>query len=150
MKFTEAYLKELKKKGTIRDYKIMNRNKEPKGRIVAKAFKKKSKEKEWIERILLDWCNEHGVQLISEYRFHPERKWRFDYSIPEIMWAGEYEGIFSKQSRHTNKIGYAKDALKYREASKLGWTVFRYTAIDHKQIINDLNEYYDKNAPNRR
>lgn len=121
----------------------MNRNKEPNGRIVAKAFKKRSKEKEWIEANLLFWCNQHALQLREEYKFHPERKWRYDYSIPEIMWAGEYEGIFSKQSRHTNKIGYAKDALKYREGTKLGWKIFRYTAIDYKNLITDLNEYYD-------
>lgn len=141
--WTEQHLKSLKKQGKIRDYKVMNRNKEPNGKIVSKAFKKKSKEKEWIEMNLMHWCNEHCLQLQSEYKFHPERKFRFDWCIPSIKWACEYEGIFSEQSRHTNKIGYAKDAQKYREALKLGWKVFRYTAVDHKNLITDLNEYYD-------
>lgn len=41
-------------------------------------------------------------------------------------------------------MGYVKDAFKYREAAKLGWTIIRYTAIDYRNLINDLNEYYAK------
>lgn len=143
MKFTEAHLKELKRQGKIRGYKIMNKPREPNGKIVVKAFKKKSKEKGWIEANLLYWCNDRALQLQEEYKFHPERKWRFDWCIPSIKWACEYEGIFSEQSRHTNRMGYTKDAQKYREATKLGWTVMRYTAIDYKNVINDLNQIYD-------
>lgn len=140
--WTEQHLKDLKKQGKIRDYKVINRNKDPNGKIVAKAFKKKSKEKEWIEFNLSYWCSSHCLQLQSEYKFHPERKFRFDWCVPAIKIAVEYEGIFSEQSRHTNRMGYAKDALKYREGTKLGWTVFRYTAIDYQNLINDLDELF--------
>lgn len=144
--WTENKIKELHEKGKIRSYQVVERQKELKdlaGRTVTKHFKKRSKEKDWISQNLLLWCNEHALQLQEEYKFHPERKWRFDWCIPALKVAIEYEGIFSEKSRHTNKMGYVKDAQKYREAVKLGWKIFRYTAIDYKNLITDLNEYYD-------
>lgn len=34
-----------------------------------------------------------GVEAVSEYKFHPTRKWRFDYAIVEYMIAIEVEDI---------------------------------------------------------
>lgn len=63
-----------------------------------------------------------------EYKFHPTRKWRFDYAVRTKMIAFEYEGIFSKKSRHTSLKGFSGDCEKYNEAQLLGWKVFRFTA----------------------
>ena len=37
-----------------------------------------------------------------EYRFHPERKWRFDWALPERMIAFEYDGIMSGHASHAS------------------------------------------------
>ena len=54
------------------------------------------------------------------------------------MTAWEYEGIMSEKSRHTNILGYSKDAEKYNLAQSLGWKVFRYTAINILDLRIDL------------
>ena len=36
-----------------------------------------------------------GIPFEQEYKFHPERKWRFDFAIPSNMIAIEYEGLMS-------------------------------------------------------
>lgn len=79
-----------------------------------------------------------GVNYESEYPFHPTRKWRFDWAIPDKKIGIEYEGVFSEKSRHTTKGGYTADVEKYREAAKLGWTVLRYTNKDYVRLTDDL------------
>jgi len=64
----------------------------------------------------------------TEYKFHPTRKWRFDYAFKNKMVAVEYEGIYSAKSRHTSLSGFTKDCEKYSEAAILGWKVIRVTA----------------------
>ena len=50
------------------------------------------------------------------------------------------EDDHSEKSRHTTITGYTEDANKYNEAQKLGWKVLRYTAINYKNITQDLKE----------
>ncbi len=114
------------------------------GKIVARHFKKKSKEKDWMGLNLFLWCSEKGMKLMEEYRFHPERKWRADYFIGELKCVIEYEGLFSETSRHTTAKGYSGDTDKYREAAKIGLTVLRYTAMNYKQVLQDLNDLYNQ------
>ena len=64
----------------------------------------------------------------TEYRFHPTRKWRFDYAIPKLKVGVEYEGVRSAKSRHTTFVGFSNDCEKYSEAAILGWCVVRVTA----------------------
>jgi len=69
-----------------------------------------------------------GLEYQREYKFHPQRHWRFDYALIEKGIAIEYEGIYGKdKSRHTNVRGYAEDCRKYNEAQLLGWAVIRIT-----------------------
>jgi hypothetical protein len=67
-------------------------------------------------------------QPVTEYRFHPTRKWRFDYAWPEKSLALEEEGAIWVQGRHTRGKGYENDIEKYNEAAVLGWTVLRATS----------------------
>lgn len=141
MRLTLNDIKELKRQGKIRGYVDhgpvkQNHN----GRIVAKHFKRQDKTKDNFTWSIWKWANDNALQLIEEYQFHPERKWRFDYCFPAIKVAIEYEGVFSEQSRHTNKVGYSKDAEKYNASQQLGWTVLRYTAMNGENVINDLNK----------
>lgn len=80
-----------------------------------------------------------GIPFVKEYRFHPERKWRFDFAITTKKIAIEYEGIYGGgKSRHTTVQGYTGDTEKYNEAGKLGWTILRYTASSFTNLLNDL------------
>lgn len=68
---------------------------------------------------------------LTEHKFHPVRKWRFDYAWPSEMVAVEIEGGVWSNGRHTRGEGYTDDLVKYNEAALLGWLVLRFT---HEQI----------------
>lgn len=63
-----------------------------------------------------------------EYRFHPERKWRFDFCWPKEKIAVEVEGGTWSGGRHTTGSGFAKDCEKYNHAAMMGYRVFRFTS----------------------
>jgi len=83
---------------------------------------------------------------VSEYRFHPVRRWRFDFAWPEKMIALEVEGgqfthgkpirhydprrkkrATTQISRHLSPMGFEGDCKKYNAAALLGWRVIRVT-----------------------
>lgn len=99
-----------------------------------------SKELTWLRWQLWYWCGNKNYTLLTEYKFHGERKWRFDFAIKELKVAVEYEGLMSEKSRHLTKTGYTGDTEKYTQAAMLGWKVLRYTAINYKNIIGDLEK----------
>lgn len=105
-----------------------------------KSIPKISKEKIFMQSVLSAWCIKNNLVLSTEHKFHPVRKWRFDWSVNSIKLAIEYEGVFSSKSRHTTLKGYSVDTDKYRAAVILGWRVLRYTAINCRELENDLKE----------
>lgn len=135
MSFTIQQLEKLKAQGKIRDYSV---SKDENSTTV--KFRTGSKTKGWIRMHLNAWAQGNNIQMESEYRFHPDRKWRFDWCFPELKIAIEYEGLMSAKSRHTTVRGFTGDAEKYNAAQSLGWKVLRYTAVNYKTIINDLNK----------
>lgn len=64
---------------------------------------------------------------LEEYRFHPKRRWRFDFAWPDKMIAVEVEGGTFTGGRHTRGKGFEQDCEKYCEATLLGWRVLRFT-----------------------
>ena len=70
-----------------------------------------------------------------EHRFHPTRRWRFDFADPGSLIAVEieglnYEGAGKKTKlggRHVSVKGFKEDCEKYNEAAVLGWRVLRVT-----------------------
>lgn len=138
-RWTEQRVKELYQKGKIRGYKIHKRKKEYKP---GQKIKKRSKEKDWIKWNLSLWCNEHALTLEEEYKFHPDRKWRFDWAISALKVAIEYNGIISEKSRHTSIKGYSGDMEKINAAGKCGWTILQYTPLNYKDLLRDLDEIY--------
>ena len=58
-----------------------------------------------------------GMKPETGYKFHPSKRWRFDFAWPSRQIAIKYEGIFS--------VG---DCDEYNEAQKMGWTVFMLIA----------------------
>ena len=68
-----------------------------------------------------------GLVAVKEYKFHPTRKWRFDYCIPEIKVAIEVEGGIWTQGRHIRPKGMLGDMDKYNAAAIMGYKVLRVT-----------------------
>lgn len=65
---------------------------------------------------------------VREHRFHPTRRWRFDFAWPDRMLAVECEGGIWRGGRHTRGKGFEDDCVKYNEALLLGWNVLRVTS----------------------
>lgn len=78
---------------------------------------------------------DHGIPLYCralglaaperEHRFHPTRKWRFDFAWPEQRLALEIDGGIWVRGRHSSGAGQVKDMEKFNHAAALGWRVFR-------------------------
>ena len=60
-----------------------------------------------------------------EYKFHPKRKWKFDFAFPHAMVAVEIEGGTYLRGRHVRPEGFRNDCIKYNEAALMGWKVLR-------------------------
>jgi very-short-patch-repair endonuclease len=67
--------------------------------------------------------------FLEEFKFHQDRRWRFDFAFIDHKLAVEVEGIVggSEKSRHTTWTGYTADCIKYSEAAVLGWRLIRVT-----------------------
>lgn len=78
-------------------------------------------------KFALYWQSLNSPKLVTEHRFHPTRRWRFDFAHPEAKVAVEVEGGQWTGGRHTRGAGYQADCEKYNEAQMLGWVVFRLT-----------------------
>lgn len=63
---------------------------------------------------------------VREWRFHPLRKWRFDFAWPTQKVAVEVEGGIYSNGRHTRGSAFEADAEKYNTAALMGWRVFRF------------------------
>lgn len=91
--------------------------------------------------IVLMWCKVHGLpEPVAEYRFHPTRKWRFDFAWPykTPSLAGcvgvslEIDGGVWARGRHTRGKGFIADQEKMNAAIELGWAVLRCVPADVK------------------
>lgn len=78
-----------------------------------------------------------------EYRFHKDRKWRFDYAWPGHKVALEVEGgVFGFTDKHgvrrsggahSSITGIKRDIEKYNHAAAMGWLVIRCVPSDLKK-----------------
>lgn len=100
---------------------------------------KTNKEKQHISNVLSAFYIDKKIKYETEYKFLETRKFRFDWAIPSMNIAIEYEGIFSEKSRHTSLSGYTNDCEKYNLAVQNGWKVLRYTAKNYLDFEKDLN-----------
>jgi very-short-patch-repair endonuclease len=65
---------------------------------------------------------------VKQHKFHPKRKWLFDFAWPELKIAVEIEGGTYTGGRHVRPEGFREDAIKYNNATMLGWSVYRFTS----------------------
>lgn len=88
---------------------------------------------------LVSLCRAEGLpEPVPEYRFHPTRRWRFDYCWPLHKVALEVEGGVWTQGRHTRGQGFVDDMAKYNAAALLGFIVLRYTPQQLTASLADL------------
>jgi len=82
-------------------------------------------------QILIPLCVAAGLpKLIPEYRFHPTRRWEFDFALPEYLLAVEIEGGGWKNGRHNRESGRLKDREKYNAAAALRWRILYFTPTE--------------------
>src|ERR1700733_12210451 len=72
-------------------------------------------------------CRAYGLNPEREYRFHAERKWRFDFAFPAKKVGVEIEGGTWTSGRHSRGTGYENDLNKYNAAVRDGWMVLRFS-----------------------
>lgn len=66
-------------------------------------------------------------ELVTEYAFAQDRRYRADYAFPIWGVIIEQEGGIWKYGRHNRAAGYLADMAKYNAAAVLGYVVLRYT-----------------------
>lgn len=91
-----------------------------------------------------------GLEIVKEHRFHPVRKWRFDYAIVELKIAVEVDGAVWVGGRHNRASGYVADMEKLNTAASMGWLVLRITTDDRfctktMKMIKDTVAYRQRN-----
>lgn len=79
----------------------------------------------------------------SEYKFHPERKWRFDFAWPWCSVAVEVDGGMWIKGGHSRGGQIQKDHEKRNTATKMGWKVFTFgtnqvTSGDAASFMKDV------------
>ena len=82
----------------------------------------------YLETAFQTWLDQYSDLIPTaerEYRFHPTRRWRFDFAWPMQRVAVEIAGITPDGGRHQKRQGFLADAEKYEAALQHGWTVYR-------------------------
>lgn len=76
---------------------------------------------------LANWraCYPKAPHPTAEYKFHPERRWRFDWAWPNYRVAVEVDG--GAWLPHGGRHGGDGDREKLNAASSLRWLVFRFS-----------------------
>ena len=104
--------------------------------------------KESLEVILNDISEIYGVDVLTEYKFSKDRRFRFDYFISfntlfdNVSIRGlaiEYEGGVYGAGRHIRPLGFIRDCEKYNLALSLGVPVLRYT-VEHLKDSSKVKE----------
>lgn len=83
------------------------------------------------QRVVSAYFQECGLPAPEfEFKFHPERKWRFDVAWPEDAkrWGGhnvaiEVQGGLFSSGRHNRGAAMLKEYEKLNEAAAMGWRV---------------------------
>lgn len=91
--------------------------------MLGKLFKQDSP----LEILLARQLTWKKIEYGREFKFHPERRWRFDFVLPQYRVGIECEGGIHSGGRHTRGLGYEKDVEKYNEAIIHGWRLLRFT-----------------------
>ncbi len=67
------------------------------------------------------------TEVITEYKFHPKRRWRVDFYLPEFGLCIEKEGAIWAGGRHVHPSGFIADMEKYNSLTAAGLRLIRVT-----------------------
>lgn len=82
-----------------------------------------------MNKIFLQLCEQFvGDIPVDEHKFHPVRKFKFDFAFVKQKVAVEVEGgIWQKGGTgHSHPMGIVRDMEKYNLAASMGWRVLRF------------------------
>lgn len=96
------------------------------------------------EILLEKHLREIKIGFVAEFKFHSDRKWRFDFVVGPILgvvaghmrmnpyhptnsFAIEIEGGTWSKSRHGHGKGFEADCEKYNTATMMGWRILRFS-----------------------
>lgn len=65
------------------------------------------------------------IAPVEQYRFHPTRRWLFDFAWPDALLAVEIDG--GQWQAHGGRHNTDTDREKLNAAAVLGWSVLRYS-----------------------
>lgn len=99
-------------------------------------------------KVFKDEMKYYNRNFVQEYKFHPKRKWRFDFADLENKIAVEIEGGVYTRGRHVRPVGYVRDMEKYNYATIMGWRVLRFTPeqIRSGKYLKILDMAYEQNT----
>jgi hypothetical protein len=61
--------------------------------------------------------------VVPEYRFHPTRRWRFDFAWPFEQVALEVQGGIFVRGRHSRGAALLAEWVKLNTAATMGWRI---------------------------
>ena len=85
-----------------------------------------------------------GIEPLTQYKFHPTRKWKADFAILEKKLIIEVNGgTWMIKSGHTSGTGVSRDYEKGNAAQLLGWTYLQYTGkeIHDGTALQEIESY---------
>lgn len=83
---------------------------------------------ELTAQAVIDFCARNGfTRPTPEYKFHPDRKWRFDLAWPEDKVAIEFQGGAWVKGAHTRGKHFEADCEKFSVAATMGWRLLLCT-----------------------
>lgn len=89
------------------------------------------------------------TEVVTEYKFHPKRRWRVDFYLPEFGLVIEKEGGIWSGGRHTSSTGFLGDVEKYNELTASGLALLRVTPsnINKQETFNLIARYIELVKP---
>lgn len=79
-------------------------------------------------------------EAVTEHRFHPVRRWRFDWALVDRKIAFEFDGGVFTGGRHTRGAGFSADCEKKNIAQSMGWQVYCFTAAHLRGHAQEILE----------
>lgn len=98
-------------------------------------------------QLLIIGLQQEKIPFVTEYHFHPTRKWRLDFYVASLLGV-EIEGGTWVGGRHVQGQGYEDDCEKYNAALMLGIPVARFTSaqVRRGEAIDYILKYLQQHS----
>lgn len=126
---------------TIKDEHPTNTERaEKSGKLAQRLLKQSSLPSPEVAQVIASCTVLSLPKPVTEYVFHPFRKWRLDLAWPDRKIGLEIDGAVYANGRHTRGAGFEGDCEKLNQAQLLGWKVLRYSTgqVRKGAYVDDL------------